>query len=117
MHQKNKEVESILPSVSRCWQTPESIAQTVATKAKKRAKAKLEKAEDERRVREKAKEEAEGPARLHALLTGEGLEVLGCEVCGCPLRLKVCMNPGCFHVNPRAPLFIGVPTQTKEGTT
>jgi hypothetical protein len=66
---------------------------------------------------QKEEEEAEGPARLHALLTGENLEILFCEICACPLRFKVCMNPGCHHVNPRAPLFLGVPTQTKEGTT
>jgi hypothetical protein len=62
-----------------------------------------------REKQSKAEEEAQGPARLHAMLTGEGLEVLGCEVCGCPLRFKECLNPGCRHINPRAPEFIPQP--------
>jgi hypothetical protein len=79
---------------------------TSADPEKKRRR--LEKAAEEARLE---LEKSQDPERLHALLTGEGLEVLACEVCASPLRFKVCMNPGCHHVNPRAPKFIGVPPQ------
>lgn len=100
----SKKLKSVLPS---------KLKEDSVTKAKETAaKQKRLKAEAERQALLKSKDKE----RLHAILTGEGLEELSCEACATTLRFRVCINPGCRHINPRAPRFLAE-IEMKEGDT